>query len=59
MAACFPQIKLGYMRSIEQFIIIFVVLVFPVIFNKPAEQRSLWLPENKPGANLIADRKKA
>src|SRR5210317_993058 len=59
MTACLPQVKLCYMRSIKQFIIMFVMLIFPVILDKLTKQCPFGLPQYKAGTYLVVDSEKA
>ena len=57
VAAGLPQIPLGYMRCIEQFIVMFVMFILPVILYQLAKQGAFRMPENQSGADLVINGK--
>ena len=57
MPGCVPEILTGYMGCVEQFVVVPVVFVFPVVLNQPSELRSFGLPENQARTDLIVDGK--
>ena len=53
MAGGLPEILTGDMRGIEQFVIVSIMLILPVVFDEPPEERPLGLPEDQARADLV------